>query len=274
MMNEQTIMVEPAKVRERVDSYLTNRGYRIERMITSERFGIPSTKDIPAGAMAVYYLVVGLAENDALKKLSVPIDGVYAQGRRFFAEASVLTPRHAQLSEENEREIENMQKVQQQITKEELDIRAKHNGLKRWWLLKKNESLRSFCEGVLRYTHSRLPQQVSKDVSLVALNNLYGWLQIGEEDSDSKKAKEELEHPFDLLTEEQIRVLKIRSDLYKIKNHTAIVCLDQLRQDGLTLDAVVTGELDRIPREYLTDVASYGKLRNGSQDSFGAGLFN
>ena len=131
-----------------------------------------------------------------------------------------------------------MQKAQQQITLELSEIRAKHIGLKRWWLSKKKESLKSFCEEVLHYAHSRLPRPVSRDVSLVALDNLYAWLQVGEEDLDSKRATDELTHPFDLLTEEQIKVLNIRGDLYKIKNHTAIVCLDQLRQDGFTLYSI------------------------------------
>ncbi len=274
MATEYTAKVDGERVKERVDSYIANRGYRIERMITSERFGISSTKDIDAGAMAVYYLVVGLAENDALKKLFAPIDGVYAQGRRFFTEASVLTPKYVDASEENKRGIQNLQRLFDGATQEISEMQAKSGRFRKWLLNRKNKSLKEFYEGVLLYASSRLPRPVSRDVSLSALDSLYGWLQIGGEDSDSKKAKDELEHPFDLLTEEQTRVLQIRRDSYKIKNHTAIVCLDQLRQDGLTLDDIVFGELDRIPREYLTDVASYGKLRNGCQDSFGAGLFN
>ncbi len=111
------------------------------------------------------------------------------------------------------------------------------------------------------------------------MNNFYDWLQVGEEDLDSSQARKELVHSPEQLTREKILSLQIKKELYKIKNHTALVCLDQLKQDGLTLDSVVSQEIDRIPREYLKEVFYWNenisfpfKLKTGDPDSFGNGL--
>lgn len=267
------IEVDRERVKERVDSYITNKGYRIERMITSERFGILSIKDIPLGAQAVYYLTIGMNENKTLRELFAPIGEVYSKGRGLFAKASVLTPKYAQRSKENERLMQNLQRLQQDATQETSKRLSKFGIFGRWLLSRKSKAIGDFYRGVLSHVSSSLPKPVPTDVSISALDELYSWSQIGAEDSDSTRASNELAHLFDLLTEEQIRLLKIKRDLYKIKNHTAIVCLDQLKRDGLTLDTIVASELDRIPREYMADVLSYGKLRTGSSDSFGEGLF-
>lgn len=267
------IEVDRERVKERVDSYITNKGYRIERMITSERFGIPSVKDIPFGAQAVHYLTTSMYENKTLRELFAPIGEVYSEGRRLFAKAGVLTPKYAQLSKENEHLMQNLQRLQQDTAQEISEKLSKSRILRRWLLSRKSKALEDFYQGVLSHVSSSLPKPVPIEVSISALDELYGWLQTGAEDSDSTGASNELAHPFDLLTEEQIRLLNIKRELYKIKNHTAIVCLDQLKKDGLTLDTIVASELDRIPREYLADVPSYGRLRTGSPDSFGEGLY-
>lgn len=164
--------------------------------------------------------------------------------------------------------MQNLQRLQQDAAQETSKRLSKFGMFERWLL-----SREDFYQRVLSYASSSLPNPVPTDVSNSALDELYSWLQIGAEDSDSTRASNELAHPSDLLTEEQIRLLKIKGDLYKIKNHTAIVCLDQLKRDGLTLDTIVVTELDRIPRNYMADVLSHGKLRTGSPDSFGEGLF-
>jgi len=42
--------------------------------------------------------------------------------------------------------------------------------------------------------------------------------------------------------------------IYKIKDHTAIVCLDQLQRYKLTLDKGVSKEIMIIPGKYMDDV--------------------
>ena len=68
---------------------------------------------------------------------------------------------------------------------------------------------------------------------------------------------------------------------HKIKNHTSIVCLDQLQNDGLKLDERVSKELERIPDGYLEDpfvwneAVSYPfRLRKSDYHHFGGGLYD
>ena len=109
-----------------------------------------------------------------------------------------------------------------------------------------------------------------------------------------EESTEALEELYSLLQEDRIGVIHtalprnasrievmlhgIKENLYKIKNYTSIVCLDQLQQDGLNLDEVVLTELSRIPKEYIKDYAkrysvlSQFNLRSG-WCSFGEGLY-
>jgi len=256
------------KIKERVGNYITNKGYYIERTITSKRFGISSVEDIGPGAQIVFYYLIGMNENKTLGELFAPIGEVYSKGRELFAKASVLTPKYAYLSEKNARLMQNFQMLQQEETQETSKRLSKFGIFGRWLLSRKSKAIGEFYQGLLSRVSFSLPKSVPPDISISALNELYSWLQTGAEDTDSAKASDELVHPSDLLTEEQTRLLKIKRDLYKIKNHTAIIYLDQLKRDGLTLDTIVAIELERIPRNYMVDVLSYG-MRTGNLESFG-----
>ncbi len=139
------------------------------------------------------------------------------------------------------REISDIQNYREKVVQEYFEENPGFLGIKR---LAYNLLTKIFGE-----SGTTLPPKVSAEESRQSLEKLYFMLQESQE------------------------------DLSNIKNHTSIVCLDQLQKEGLDLDEIVSTELRRIPQKYLNDpfiwnenVSYQFKLRNGIH-FFGNGLF-
>lgn len=241
------------KIRERVSEYIANRGYVKERTFTLERLGLdefysPGPSDYIQNN--TFWANMNILGN--LELLFKPVKEVYQKGKDLYKKVSVLTPRCHEFV------------LRREALKKEAEEDPGFLRWKRIYLRFLNiDNNIAFCT----------PDKVSYEESMEALEELYSLLQ------EDKNGIIRTALPRGDASNIEVMLHGIKEDLYKIKNHTSIVCLDQLKKDGLKLDEGVSTELGRIPREYLDDAYSWNehvsllfRLRNG-WCSFGDGLF-
>lgn len=246
--------IEQERVRARVSEYIANRGYVRERTFGPERLGLdgfPLNDRAEMLGLRTYSFWDGISILRDLQELFKPVREVYEEGKSLYAKATVLTPLYAQFVDVREE-------------------RKKEIAEARWW--KRIGFWLNFEFDLDHNIFYCTPPMVSEEESGRALQGLYSLLQEDGRDVTIPSLLEDA-------SERETATYNIKRDLPKIKNHTAIVCLDQLQKEGLNLDERISVELKRIPSEFLKDayfwndnVSAPFRLRNGSC-LFGKGLF-
>ena len=230
------------KVRENVDGYIASEGYGVERIPPFKQFGFPGERTIFAQPIVIFGEAGKLGR---VKDSFEPISKIYQEGRDLFAVASTLTPQYKELYVHNQQVLKNMDEDFEEDLKT-LEGKGRLTTIIGATIIA-FYNYRDMRRGKYGKTVP-LPPLTSEHEGLEALGELYSWLQTG----------------------------NIDCGLYNIRNHTSIVCLDQLQQYGLELDGIVSEELERIPRGFLEEVVNCRDrdfvLRENCPNRFGKGL--